>query len=164
MKKIINPYRTYKEYNCFGCSPNNPLGLQMEFYEGEDEIICEWEPKESFQGYYNVLHGGVITSLTDEIASWVVLIKLKTSGVTSRLDTRFIKPVYTNNGKVILKAKVRELARRLAFIEVKLYDKENVLCTESVVQYFTFPEKIARERFHYPGYDAFFKPVDQDQS
>ena len=33
MKKIINPWRNQEGYNCFGCSPDNPIGLHMEFHE-----------------------------------------------------------------------------------------------------------------------------------
>ena len=33
MKKIINPWRNHEGYNCFGCSPDNPIGLHLEFYE-----------------------------------------------------------------------------------------------------------------------------------
>jgi hypothetical protein len=25
-KKIINPWRNHEGYNCFGCSPDNPIG------------------------------------------------------------------------------------------------------------------------------------------
>ena len=39
-KKIINPWRNHEGYNCFGCSPDNPIGLHLEFYEdGEGEAI-----------------------------------------------------------------------------------------------------------------------------
>ena len=38
MKKIINPWRNHPEYNCFGCCPENPIGLHMEFYEDGDYI------------------------------------------------------------------------------------------------------------------------------
>ena len=31
MKKIINPWEGLDGYMCFGCAPNNPLGLHMEF-------------------------------------------------------------------------------------------------------------------------------------
>ena len=30
-KKIINPWRNHEGYNCFGCSPDNPIGLHLEF-------------------------------------------------------------------------------------------------------------------------------------
>ena len=29
IKKIINPWLNRPEYNCFGCCPNNPIGLHM---------------------------------------------------------------------------------------------------------------------------------------
>ena len=28
-KKIINPWRNHEGYNCFGCSPDNPIGATM---------------------------------------------------------------------------------------------------------------------------------------
>ena len=31
MKKIINPWRNHEGYNCFGCSPDNPIGLHVKF-------------------------------------------------------------------------------------------------------------------------------------
>ena len=33
MKKIINPWRNHEGYNCFGCSPDNPIGhsFQMQY-------------------------------------------------------------------------------------------------------------------------------------
>ncbi len=77
MKKIRNPYVDLKGYNCFGCSPNNIQGLHMHFEEHGEKIISEWTPKMQFQGYKNVLHGGIQATLMDEIASWCVQIKQK---------------------------------------------------------------------------------------
>lgn len=42
MQKIINPWKETEGYNCFGCSPGNPAGLHMDFYEDGDEIVCRW--------------------------------------------------------------------------------------------------------------------------
>jgi len=64
-------------YQCFGCAPHNHNGLQMSFAEDGEYVVSEWEPKDYFQGYYNVLHGGIQATLMDEIASWLVQIKLK---------------------------------------------------------------------------------------
>ena len=95
MKKISNPFEKSENYNCFGCSQNNKFGLQMKFFEDEDEIVTFWQPQNRFQGYNFVLHGGIQATLMDEIASWVVFIKLKTAGVTSKMEIRYKKPVYT---------------------------------------------------------------------
>ena len=93
-RKILNPYAKMEGYNCFGCSPDNHLGLQMEFYEDGEDIICEWEPVKHFGGYKSVLHGGIQATLLDEIASWTIQVKLKTAGVTANIDLRYKKTVF----------------------------------------------------------------------
>lgn len=40
MKKIINPWEGLDGYMCFGCAPNNPQGLHMEFFEDGDDIVA----------------------------------------------------------------------------------------------------------------------------
>ena len=50
MKKIINPWRHHPEYNCFGCCPENPIGLHMEFYEDGDYIVSTWHPRKKLSG------------------------------------------------------------------------------------------------------------------
>lgn len=32
MRKIKNPWMDKEGYNCFGCSPDNPIGVHMEFF------------------------------------------------------------------------------------------------------------------------------------
>ena len=150
MKKIKNPYLGLKGYNCFGCSPDNKSGLQMEFYEDGDFIISKWQPKEYFQGYNNILHGGIQTTLMDEIASWVVLVKLKTAGVTKKIETRYINPVYTDNGPLTIKASVNNREKNFVNIDVFLYDSGGVLCSKSVATYFVFPESVARDKYFFP--------------
>ena len=87
MKKIINPWEGLDGYMCFGCAPNNPLGLHMEFFEDGDDIVAFWKPQGTYQGWLRTLHGGIQTTLMDELAGWVVLRKLQTSGVTPTDDT-----------------------------------------------------------------------------
>ena len=86
MKKIINPWRGLEGYRCFGCDPNSPQGLRMEFYEEGDEVVCRWRPRPEFQGWVDTLHGGIQATLADEISSWVVFRKFQTSGVTSKMQ------------------------------------------------------------------------------
>ena len=60
MKKIINPWRNHEGYNCFGCSPDNPLGLHLEFYEDGDYIVSTWHPEHNYQGWVDTMHGGIL--------------------------------------------------------------------------------------------------------
>ncbi len=163
MRKLVSPYRKYKEYNCFGCSQDNPSGLRMQFYEDGEDIYCEWKPDSNFEGFHNILHGGIQATMMDEIASWVVFVKLKTAGVTRRMETNYLSPLYIDKGNVYLRARVSETEDLLALVEVKLYDENMKLCTEGMVHYFTFPERIARNRFHYPGHEAFYENPDTSE-
>ena len=56
-------------YHCYGCDPNSPQGLRMEFYENGDEIVSVWHPRPEYQGWVNTLHGGIQATLADEISS-----------------------------------------------------------------------------------------------
>lgn len=157
MRKLRNPFETLPGYFCFGCSTENHHGLRMTFYEDADEIISEWDPDPHFQGYINIVHGGIQSTLMDEIASWVVFIKLKTGGVTSRLSSRFRRPVLVNEGPLTIRARLKEHSGRIAEIDVKLYNGKGVLCSESSVEYFVLPEEKAVSTMNFPGVDAFYE-------
>ena len=67
MKKIINPWRNHEGYNCFGCSPDNPIGLHLEFYEDGDYIVSTWHPEHNYQGWVDTMHGGILSMLIDNL-------------------------------------------------------------------------------------------------
>ncbi len=128
----------------------------MEFYEDGDEIICNWVPGTEFAGFHNILHGGIQATMIDEIASWVVLVKLDTSGVTFRLNTRYREPVRISGGGVSLRAWLVEVRRGIATIKVELKDGEGKVCSEGTADYFLLPRERAVTEFHYPGKEAFY--------
>ena len=156
MRKVKNPFHGTPGYHCFGCSPDNGIGLHLQFLDEGEYLTTEWEPDPDLQGYNNILHGGIQATLMDEIASWYVYAKMKTAGFTSKLEARYKHPVYINKGPLKLKAKLVEKRRNLVDIDVDLMDNEGKVCAFARIQYFTYPEKIARERMFYPGPEAFF--------
>ncbi len=93
MKKILNPYLNKEGYNCVCCAPNNPVGLHLEFWEENEDVLTIWNPGENYQGWVNTLHGGIISMLMDEVAGWVINRKLQTTGVTMQLNVKYKKPV-----------------------------------------------------------------------
>lgn len=153
--KILNPYKDLPGYRCFGCSPDNENGLRMEFEDDGEYILCHWNPRSCFQGYLNVLHGGIQSTLIDEIASWVVMVHLKTGGVTSRMDIRYLKRVMVNEGPILIRAKLEQCRHRIAFVKTELFNAAGELACEATVQYFLMPEKMAREKLAYPGAEKF---------
>lgn len=156
MKKIINPYDS--ELNmCFGCSQKNPAGLKLQFEESDDYLHAEWEPSENYQGYTNVLHGGIIASLLDEVGAWCVSVKMGTAGVTSEMTIKYLAPVYINKGNITLKAGITEQTERNAKVNCYLYDGRAKLCAEAIANFFIYPPEVAQRKFRYPGRDAFYR-------
>jgi len=148
MKKIINPWKDLEGYNCFGCAPHNPAGVKMEFYEDGDEVVSIWKPQPNYQGWFNTLHGGIQAVLLDEICAWVILRKMQTTGVTSKMETRYMKSVDTTDDYITLRASIKEMKRNIAIIEAQLINQQGEVCTKAVCTYFTFPrEKAESEMF-----------------
>ncbi len=78
MIKIVNPFIELgrgHDYNCFGCSPFNEIGLQLDFWEDGDYLVAKWQPRKSLEGWMGVLHGGIQATLLDEIAGWIKVFK-----------------------------------------------------------------------------------------
>jgi len=89
------PAKQPNSKHCFGCGVDNANGLAMTFYEvGPGHVACEITVPEKFQGYPGVVHGGIVATMLDEIASRVALIgDHSRMMMTAKLTTRYRKPV-----------------------------------------------------------------------
>jgi Uncharacterized protein, possibly involved in aromatic compounds catabolism len=122
----------------------------MRFSEDGDEIVCDWEPEPQFAGYGSILHGGIQATLHDEIASWVVFVKLSTAGFTERLEMDYRNPVRVDSGSLTLRSRLERMEGNKAFIHTKLFDGAGKLGSESLAIYFTLPQYIAERKLRFP--------------
>jgi acyl-coenzyme A thioesterase PaaI-like protein len=150
MRKIKNPYLKLSTYNCFGCSPKNPIGLHLSFVLENDEVVTHWTPTREYEGWYNILHGGIQATLMDEISSWVVLSVLKTSGFTVKMNVQLHQNILISEGEIELRATLKSKKLSLAVIEVRIFNAKKEICSEGEYTYYIFPKDKAIERFHFP--------------
>ncbi len=80
-------------HNCFGCSPVNSSGLHMRFFSDEQAVYSRLTVPEHLCGWSNIAHGGVLTTILDEIMSWSAIYLLKRIALTRSISVEFIKPV-----------------------------------------------------------------------
>lgn len=149
MKKIESRLSAENESNCFGCSPRNPKGLKMKFFEDEDEVVCFWDPEWYYDGWNGILHGGVSASLLDELGEWLVFSKLDTAGVTTDLNVKYKKPVITTEGKIEIRGKIIRQIKNLVIVEAWILNKNNERCVEANIRYFTYSKSVAKEKFDF---------------
>ncbi len=145
MRKIKNPWLHKEGYYCFGCCPDNPFGLHMDFFEDGDSVLCFWKPLEMYQGWVGVLHGGIISTLIDETAGWVVSRKLQAAGMTSRLSVAYHKPLKSSETQITIRAKIAEQRHNIATIHVTVENAHGVVCAEGDVVYFVLSQERSTE-------------------
>ena len=111
--------------NCFVCGMRNPFGLQVK-PQIENAGACvriECTPPEHLQGWADILHGGILSTLLDEAITYVGIGTFDQHAVTAQLEVRFRNPAPTGV-KLFVSAERIKVSRRLveAKAEVRLSD------------------------------------------
>lgn len=76
---------------CFACGPDNPIGLKMKFSEEGDKYVARFTAGPELQGYDGIVHGGIVSTLLDEIMARYPYAKGENT-VTARLEIRYRQP------------------------------------------------------------------------
>jgi uncharacterized protein (TIGR00369 family) len=120
-----------RDHRCFGCSPANPSGLHMKFYGSDDSVLSWLKVPEHLCGWNTLVHGGIISTILDEIMSRAAVYLLGRIILTKSMTVNFVRPVFIQRevkaeGKILEKVSDRE-----ARISGKLYDETGALCARS---------------------------------
>jgi acyl-coenzyme A thioesterase PaaI-like protein len=83
------------DHYCFVCGKDNPSGLHLSFRRDGDTVYSDFIGLKQFQGYRDILHGGIISAILDEIIIHAAMAN-GFSPVTVDLHVRFKKPVKIN--------------------------------------------------------------------
>ncbi|MBI3750277.1 MAG: PaaI family thioesterase [Chloroflexi bacterium] len=82
----------FEPHRCFACGELNEHGLRLQLHATSEGCWTELTLDPRFQGWDSVAHGGIVTTLLDEVMAWSVIGR-DTWGVTARLNISFRKPV-----------------------------------------------------------------------
>ncbi|MCX5814409.1 MAG: hypothetical protein NT178_17990 [Proteobacteria bacterium] len=126
---------TYK--NSFFCDLNREDGLKLKMFHKDNVVYCDLLIDNRFEGYTNVLHGGMIFGILDVIIWYVIFMETKKICMTRHVEMEFVKPVmcnlpYVAKGKVV-KVKGRNIYAS-AWVEDDngdVYAKVNAIFRES---------------------------------
>lgn len=151
LRKIKNPWLQKPGYDCICCSPANPIGLHLEFWEDGEDVITRWKPSTHYQGWLDTLHGGIQSMLLDEVAGWVVTRKLQTTGVTSKMEVQYLKPVSTLDEGLTIRARIVRQMRNVAFIKGEIINYAGEVCSKAALTYFCASKQKAEEEMGFIG-------------
>jgi uncharacterized protein (TIGR00369 family) len=146
MENEIDPKRlpNRETHNCFGCSPTNPSGLQMKFYTQDSSVFSRLTVPDHLCGWDRLVHGGVISTILDEVMSWTGIYMLKQITMTKSMTIEFIKPVYINSELKAEGQVLEKTGKHEAQLEGRLYNQEGTLCARSRATFVIFSPAVAK--------------------
>ncbi len=129
---------------CFGCSPTNSLGLQMKFFSNEETVYSWPSIPEHMGGWKKIAHGGIVSTILDEIMSWAALHLLKKVSLTTSMTVDFIKAVRVGE-KLRAEGRVIDFnGKRTALVEGFLFNQKDELCAKSKGDFTVLSPKLAK--------------------
>ena len=138
--------RALNDHNCFGCGKLNPIGLKLNFYAlpDEDKVWSPWMPTKEYEGYGGMIHGGIISTLMDEILAWS-LYSRETWAVTAKLETKYRKPVVVGEPVRLIGQVVRDRGRVLELHGEIRTEADDALLAEAEATFIRVPDSQAEE-------------------
>lgn len=101
---------------CFVCGDpaRNPHSLRLRSYLDPESglVSAAFTPREGQEGYPGVVHGGILTSLLDEVSIWAASYAARSFCVTRELRTKFFRAARPG-APLRLSARVTEHRQRL---------------------------------------------------
>ena len=111
-----------KYNNCFVCGDKNKIGLKIDFFYEDGKAKAEYTPTKNFEGYKDILHGGILSSLLDEVMIKAILAK-ELITVTTRIEVTFKIPAKIGE-KLFLEGEITEDKKKLVLTKGKVLNQD----------------------------------------
>ena len=126
--------------NCFVCGDKNISGLKADFYYDGEKAFTEIEALEQFEGYKGIYHGGVISSLLDEVMIKAILAE-DIYVVTAEMTVKYIRPVQVGE-KLYFTGRMVKNRGKLYFTEGEVKDKNGELYASATGKYIEVNDRL----------------------
>ena len=144
-KNRLTPIQNFDtEGECFACGPNNPFGLHMTFYKNEQTVYSWVNVPRQLCGWQNILHGGIISTISDEVMSWTAHHLIKKLIMTRSITIDFLRPLYAETD-IRAEGWINCLkTEREAILEARLVNPAEKICAKATGSFALLTPKVAR--------------------
>jgi uncharacterized protein (TIGR00369 family) len=116
------------DHYCFVCGEKNPAGLNLKFSLKEGKVLTEFTPKKIYQGYKDIVHGGIISTVIDEAMVKVALMQ-GMPAVTAEITVRFRNPLMAGE-KAVVEAEIIKTNRKIIETTAVVKKEDGTLVAE----------------------------------
>lgn len=79
--------------SCFVCGEANPHGLRLKSRHERGLVVLQYAPREEDRGWRELVHGGIATTLLDEVMTWAAILRARQPCVAAALSVRLLRPI-----------------------------------------------------------------------
>lgn len=138
MKEVV------KYHKCFVCGDQNKIGLKARFYFDGEQATSEIIADESFAGYQGIYHGGIISTMLDEVMIKAILAR-GIFAVTAELTVKFKRPVRTGDKVLFTGREVTSARDRIFTTEGKAQAEDGTVYAEATGKYIAAGPELREE-------------------
>ncbi len=122
------------QYNyCFACGKDNPIGLKLNFHYEDGKAIADFVVKDLYQGYPDIIHGGITSTLLDEAMVKILLYK-KLTAVTAEMNIRFHHKISIGS-KVKITGWIKDAKHKIFYTEGEIKDEDGEILASAKAKY-----------------------------
>jgi len=124
---------------CFVCGEKNPSGLHLKFSIHEGKALSEFVLQKTHQGYKDIVHGGIISTLIDEAMVKAALMQ-GMPAVTAEITVRFKNPLMVGE-KAVVESTIIKINKKIIETSARIKKTDGVLIAEGyakLLRYYPF--------------------------
>jgi uncharacterized protein (TIGR00369 family) len=80
-------------HSCFVCGESNSIGMKLRLETDGRIVQTRFTPRPEHIGFKQVVHGGIIATLLDEVMVWACAVQTKRFAFCAELNVRFLQPL-----------------------------------------------------------------------
>jgi uncharacterized protein (TIGR00369 family) len=114
---------------CFACGKENSSGLKLAFRTEGGKTVTEFIPSKIHQGFKDIVHGGIITTVLDE-AMVKLALSLGIKVLTAEIAVRFRSTLSVGDTSVV-EAEIIKMGSRLIETAARMRKSDNTVVAEA---------------------------------
>jgi uncharacterized protein (TIGR00369 family) len=137
------------DHHCFACGAENPIGLRLTFAVEGEGVRAAFVPGPEHQGYDDIVHGGIISTLLDEAMAWATA-AAGIWAVTAEMRVRFHRPVHVGERTVVrahVTAERGRLVTATATLSSEAHGETKASATATFMGVDSATEEACRDRY-----------------
>jgi acyl-coenzyme A thioesterase PaaI-like protein len=131
-------------HGCFVCGESNSSGLKLRFQTDGQKVSSKFIPRPEHIGFRGTVHGGIISTVLDEIMVWACAVPKGQFSYCAELNVRFASPLKPEQATLATAELTRDNRGRLFEASAELRTASGELIATATGKYLPINEEAIR--------------------